>query len=155
MTGQFLIKRYCILFSSFLLPFLANSQKAHFIKMDELNDRISKGKDTLYIINFWATWCSPCVKELPSFDELNKHFKSEKLKVLLISVDFKSKLNTSVAAYLTKKNIKSEVFLLDEKNQQEYIDQVDKSWSGAIPATLFIKQNNESFLSRSLPILSY
>ena len=69
------------------------SQNVKLLNIDQLNERIEKGKDSIYVVNFWATWCAPCIKELPHFEKLNAEFKSEKLAVLLVSVDFKSKLN--------------------------------------------------------------
>ena len=90
------------------------------------------------------------MKELPAFEKLEEAFKSEKLKVLLISVNFKSELTTSVIPFVKKRNIKSEVFLLDEKDEQEYIDRIDANWSGSIPATLFIKDNKRKFLEEDL-----
>ena len=135
-----------------LLVFSFNSglhaQQPLLLSLDQLEKRIQNGKDTTYVINFWATWCTFCNRELPYFEKLNKEYHSEKLKVLLVSVDFISVFKTKLIPFVKKKQLKSEVFLLNEKNQQEYIDRVDKSWSGAIPATLFIKGNNRKFLEQ-------
>src|SRR3954453_18513545 len=121
--------------------FEMKGQEVHLITIDKLNDRIKKENDTTYVINFWATSCAPCLKELSYFEQLNKRFESQKLKVLLISVDFKSELNSVVKPFVKRKGLKSEVFLLDEENLQEYIERIDESWSGSIPATLFFKNN--------------
>jgi len=122
------------------------SQNVKLLSIDQLNERIEKGKDSIYVVNFWATWCAPCIKELPHFEKLNAEFKSEKLAVLLVSVDFKSKLNSAVIPFVKRKNIKSQVFLLNESDPQQYIDRIDKSWSGSIPATLFIKGDKRKFI---------
>jgi len=122
------------------------SQNVKLLNIDQLNERIEKGKDSIYVVNFWATWCAPCIKELPHFEKLNAEFKSEKLTVLLVSVDFKSKLNSAVIPFVKRKNIKSQVFLLNESDPQQYIDRIDKSWSGSIPATLFIKGDKRKFI---------
>lgn len=123
----------------------AFSQKVDLITINQLNDRIERsGKDTTFVINFWATWCKPCLEELPLFDQFQEQFKDQRLKVILISVDFKSKLK-QVRDYIKKNKIRNEVYLLNEANQQEYIDRVDKNWSGTIPATLFIHKENRKF----------
>jgi thiol-disulfide isomerase/thioredoxin len=132
------------------LPFFVFSQKINLITIDQLNDRINKGKDTTYVINFWATWCVPCIKEMPAFEKFEQNFKAEKIKVLLISVNFKSELNNSVLSFIKSKNLKSEIFLLDEKDPQEYINRIDSSWSGAIPSTLFIKNEKHIFFEKDL-----
>ncbi|MDB5120304.1 MAG: TlpA family protein disulfide reductase [Sphingobacteriales bacterium] len=124
----------------FCLIFPAKGQQVKLISLTELDKRLEGGKDTTYIINFWATWCAPCLKELPHFEKLRKEHGKEKLKILLVSVDFQSKLN-SVKTLSKRLNLKNEVFLLNEKNQQEYIDKIDKNWSGALPATLLLNKS--------------
>ncbi|MFG4003025.1 redoxin [Flavobacterium aquidurense] len=134
------------IFLLFAISISGYSQKVKLLTIDELNERIKNGQDSTYVVNFWATWCAPCIKELPHFEKLNTEFKSEKLAVLLVSVDFKSKLNSAVIPFVKRKNMKSEVFLLNESDPQKYIDRIDKSWSGSIPATLFIKGDKRKFI---------
>ncbi|BFM45476.1 hypothetical protein CFS9_41170 [Flavobacterium sp. CFS9] len=122
------------------------SQNVKLLNIDQLNERIKNGKDSTYVVNFWATWCAPCIKELPHFEKLKADYKSDKLAVLLVSVDFKSKLKAAVVPFVKRKNLKNEVFLLNESNPQEYIDRIDKDWSGSIPATLFIKGDKRKFV---------
>ncbi len=93
-------------------------QKVELITVDRLNERIEHGKDTTYIVNFWATWCAPCIKELPHFERLQREKKADKLKVLLVSVDFKDRLERSVKPFVKRSGLKNEVFLLDETVQQ-------------------------------------
>ncbi len=116
-----------------------------------IEDRIAKSGDTTYVLNFWATWCGPCVEELPAFEKINATQTSQPIKVILLSLDFKSKLNTTVIPFVKKHQIKSEVFIVDEKDQQKFIDNVDKSWSGALPATLIVKPSvqRRSFYEKS------
>jgi thiol-disulfide isomerase/thioredoxin len=105
--------------------------------------------DTLYIINFWATWCKPCVAELPYFEKLNKIYASEKLKIILVSLDFSDELETRVMPFILKNNIHSKVFLLNESNPNTFIDKISPRWSGAIPATYIYKGNVNSFYEKS------
>lgn len=135
---------YILLFSVFSIS--AYSQNVKLLNIDQLNERIKTGKDSTYVVNFWATWCAPCIKELPHFEKLGAEYKSEKLAVLLISLDFKSKLASNVVPFVKRKNLKNEVFLLNESSPQEFIDRIDPSWSGSIPATLFIKGDKRKFV---------
>ncbi len=134
--------------------FIAKSQ-VKLLSLNELETRVAKGKDTTYVINFWATWCGPCVDELPSFEQLQAEFKEKPLKVILISLDFKSKLKNIVIPFVEKNKLKSEVYIINEIDQQSFFKKVDKTWSGAIPATLFIntKKNIKSFYQR--PFAAY
>jgi thiol-disulfide isomerase/thioredoxin len=105
--------------------------------------------DTLYVFNFWATWCKPCVAELPYFEKLNKIYASEKLKIILVSLDFADEIDTRVMPFLLKNNIQSKVILLDESNPNTFIDKVSTQWSGAIPATYIFKGKLNSFYEKS------
>ena len=138
-----ILKVFVFLFLAF--SFTGYSQKVKLITVDQLQERIKNGKDSTYVVNFWATWCAPCIKELPHFEKLGQEYKSAKLNVLLVSVDFKSKLTSAVVPFAKKKKLQNEVFLLNETNPQEYIDRIDPSWSGSIPATLFIKNEKRVF----------
>ena len=115
------------------------------VKTQQLLQRIDH-PDTLYIVNFWATWCKPCVKELPSFDSLNNAVKGQKIKVLLVTLDFAENLNSKVLPFLKRKNIITECVLLDEVNGNDFIDRFDKKWSGAIPATYFYQKGKRKEL---------
>ncbi|WP_431241231.1 TlpA family protein disulfide reductase [Flavobacterium sp. P21] len=142
-----------VVFMPFLLVALSTvsfGQNVKLITVDQLQERMKNGKDSTYVVNFWATWCAPCVKELPHFEKLQAEYKTEKLAVLLVSVDFKSKLNSAVIPFVKRKNMKNEVFLLNESSPQEYIDRIDPSWSGSIPATLFIKDDKRKFVETEL-----
>lgn len=132
----------------FLITSSGFTQKVELLRVDSLNERIKQGKDTTYIVNFWATWCAPCIKELPHFEKLQQEKRGEKLKILLVSLDFKSRLDKSVVPFVKERGLKNEIFLLDETDQQVYIDRIDKSWSGSIPATLFVKGKKRKFLEK-------
>ncbi|MBF4515611.1 redoxin domain-containing protein [Flavobacterium sp. ANB] len=138
------------LFVCLAFTLTAQSQKVKLINVDQLQERIKNGKDSTYVVNFWATWCAPCIKELPNFEKLGAEYKSQKVAVLLVSVDFKSKLASNVVPFVKRKNLKNEVFLLNESNPQEYIDRIDPSWSGSIPATIFIKNDKRKFIESEL-----
>lgn len=140
------IKSIFYLFLFVVFSVSSYSQNVKLLTIDQLNERIEKGKDSTYVVNFWATWCAPCIKELPHFEKLSAEHKSDKLAVLLVSLDFKSKLNSNVIPFVKRKNLKNEVFLLNEGSPQEFIDRIDPSWSGSIPATLFIKNDKRKFV---------
>lgn len=140
------IKPFFYIFLFGIISISAYSQNVKLININQLNERIKNGKDSTYVVNFWATWCAPCIKELPHFEKLGAEHKSEKLAVLLVSLDFKSKLESNVIPFVKRKNLKNEVFLLNESSPQEFIDRIDPSWSGSIPATLFIKDDKRKFV---------
>lgn len=106
------------------------------ISLPQLQKRISN-PDTVYVVNFWATWCKPCIAELPYFEKLQATYKNQPLKVLLVSMDFESKL-PAVKTFAGTRKLASEVFLATRKSDQKLIDGIDKNWSGALPGTLIV-----------------
>jgi len=145
-------KIYLLAIFSFLV-FITNAQS--LLTLDQLEQRVQSGKDTVYVINFWATWCAPCVKELPVFEKFNKeHGGKEKVKVLLISLDYTSTLETDVQPFVKKKKLKNQVFVLNEKDQQKYIEQIDRGWAGTIPATLFVKNGGRKFVEEEFSYIA-
>lgn len=132
--------KYFLLFC--FLSLGVNAQ-VKLLTLNELEQRMSKGSDTTYVINFWATWCGPCVEELPSFEKLQKDNLNKPLKVILLSLDFKSKLSTAVIPFVEKNQLKTEVYVINEKDHQKFIERVDQKWEGAIPATLFYNKEKK------------
>lgn len=123
------------------IPFFCSSQNIQVLKISDLEKRINNNSDTTYIVNFWATWCVPCIKELPDFDSISTTYRNKNVKVILVSLDFKEDISTKLIPFVISKKIKSEVVLLDEINGDYFIPKISKHWSGAIPATLII--NNQ------------
>jgi thiol-disulfide isomerase/thioredoxin len=112
----------------------ASAQTVPIITLDNLEKRLEAGADTTFVVNFWATWCGPCVREMPYFEALDR----SRAKVLLVSLDFEDVLGSKVIPFIQKKGITSEVMLLEQGDPNEWIPRVSHEWSGAIPATLFV-----------------
>lgn len=118
------------------------AQEIPVIKYRDLKVMETKRNDTTYVFNFWATWCSPCVKELPHFETALKNFKDEKVKIILVSLDFVRQLNSRLVPFVKDHDLKSTVVMLDEPDYNSWIGKIDSSWSGSIPATLIINNKN-------------
>lgn len=101
--------------------------------------------DTTYVINFWATWCAPCVKELPYFEKLHQGMASQKIKVVLVSLDFRKDLETKLKPFLEQRQFSASVAALVDSRQNQWIDKIDLSWSGAVPATLVYRGSQRQF----------
>lgn len=138
--------KHFLIISLSILTHTIYSQNVGVIKITDLEKRIRNNSDTTYIVNFWATWCVPCVKELPDFDSISATYISKKVKVLLVSLDFKEDLKIKLIPFISTKKVRSEVVLLDELNANYFIPKISDEWSGAIPATLII--NNQKKLNR-------
>ncbi len=129
----------------------ASAQKISAYSADRLMKRVANA-DTTYIVNFWASWCGPCVAELPEFAKLQEAYKGKKVKVLLVSLDFPESYPEKLITYVAKKGIQPEVVWFSESNANDFIPKIDNRWSGALPATLIIsrKAKVQEFIERKI-----
>ncbi len=110
---------------------------------------LNQQDDTIYVVNFWATWCAPCVKELPYFEKIGENYKSKNVKVLLVSLDFPRQYETKLQPFIKKHNLQSDILVLNDVDANSWIPQVNPDWSGAIPATLIYNKNKRMFYEQT------
>jgi thiol-disulfide isomerase/thioredoxin len=140
-----------VLISGWLLFSVAglSAQKLSGVyKAPDLFKRISSS-DTTYIVNFWATWCKPCMQELQAIDSVGMELRATTTKLLFVNLDFADRKN-QVNTVLKNKSIQSSCILLDEVNGNVYIDRISADWSGSIPATLLKSGNKQILLDKKL-----
>ena len=123
--------------------------KLETLNYEQLKPLLNKDDDKTYVINFWATWCLPCVKELPAFEKLNKEYKDKNVEVVLVSLDFSRQLETNLIPFLKNKNIQSKVVHFEDKNEQFWIQDIADNWSGSIPATIIYNAKKRKFYEQS------
>lgn len=117
-----------------------------FKTYDELNTYIKENNSKPLVINFWATWCAPCVKELPYFEKLNQ--ENQNVKVILVSLDFEKQVESKLIPFLKKKKIASTSIYLADKDYNTWLPKIDKNWSGSIPATVIFNQDKKIFVEQ-------
>lgn len=109
--------------------------------LPQLMSRIQQAGDVTLVVNFWATWCKPCVEELPCFEELRKQYTDKQVQVLLVSLDFKTQLEKKFIPFLQTQQLKSEVVLFADMDANTWIPYIHDQWDGAIPVTLVFKSS--------------
>jgi len=130
-------------------PILGGTSKHDYsvkiVRFADLEAVMKKNDDKLYVVNFWATWCRPCVLELPEFMEVNDAYRNNpRFKMILVSLDMAKEAETTVRPFLEKRKMDVDVYLLDDnKHMNEWIPAIDKNWSGAIPATVFYRNGEK------------
>ena len=105
---------------------------------------------TTYVINFWATWCRPCVEEMPHFLKLAGEMEGQQVEFLFVSLDFRKSLEKNVIHFVREHGMENRTVMLNDPDANRWISQVDPSWSGAIPATLVYKGDNREFREAQL-----
>jgi thiol-disulfide isomerase/thioredoxin len=142
-------KIYALLFMVAISSAAAGQAKV--VKLPELQKVIQSPGDEIRVINFWATWCGPCIKEMPLLEKFGSEHKD--VKITLVSMDLDLDPNPEkVHKFVARKKLTSTVLILDETNPNAYIDAIEKQWSGALPATIIVnsKTGKRKFVEREL-----
>jgi len=143
LNAQFRMKGITIIviFIAIFFSLPVFGQEVKKIKITDLEKIIAESKTPL-IINMWATWCKPCIEEIPYFlKEVDEHRK-DSVQLLLVSLDFKEAFPNEISTFAAKGKFNAPIVWLDETNADYFCPKIDAKWSGAIPATLFI--NNKT-----------
>lgn len=117
---------------------------------EELKQLFEQNNDSTYVINFWATWCKPCVKEMPYFEQLHEEMKSEKVRVILVSLDFDTDLETKMKPFVEERQLQSDVIAFINSDYNSWIGEIEEAWDGAIPATIIYNSKDKKFISGEL-----
>ncbi len=131
-----------------LLPRTLEAQQPFKIydNFSELEERIAQAKgNTLLVINFWATYCPPCVKELAYFEQLHEKYAGPDFEVILVSLDLKSRIEKTLIPFLHKQRLKPELILLGDQYPEDWIPKLSPDWDGTIPVTLLVRGNEREF----------
>ena len=114
-----------------------------YMTFDEFEHHIRQQNDTTYVVNFWATWCKPCVAELPWFEQLIPAVKDQPVKVLLVSMDFPKQIKNKLIPFVKERHLEKSVVALADMDYNEWIDKVSTEWDGAIPFTLIYNKEKQ------------
>ncbi len=140
---------YCIGLAAIPFSSVLAQEMTRYENFEDFAPILSRQDGKTYVINFWATWCAPCIRELPYFEQLNSSFTHNDLEVILVNLDFPDQFEEKVIPFINKKSLKSKVIHLADPKPNHWIDLVDPSWSGAIPATYIYNSQKSQFFERT------
>ena len=147
------MKKSTIIIATFLLVInVAFSQTIKKVKVADVL-RMADTSSVPVVINFFATWCKPCVQELPWFEKTVPNYKGKEVKLLLVSLDYAEDYPKNIASFARKNNISSQIVWLDESDPNSFCPKIDKRWEGTIPVSLMINKatNFRAFFDHQLP----
>ena len=129
----------------------AFSQQVKKVQIRDIEELVRKSEHPI-IISFWATWCAPCLHEIPYFQETVKKYANQKVELVLVSLDFKDSYPSAIESFIKKKNYQASFYWLNETNADHFCPKIDPKWDGSIPATLFVnnKTGYRKFYDRQL-----
>ncbi len=139
-----------------LLSVAARAQEIKKLSIDDLQAYIEKSRKPL-VVNFWATWCSSCVAEIPYFiTTVNKQY-GDKVELLLVSLDIKQYYPQTIRAFAAKRNFTAPIAWLSESNADVFCPRIDNRWGGEIPVTLMVNNSKKyrRFYDRGLTELQF
>jgi thiol-disulfide isomerase/thioredoxin len=126
-----------------------NDIQLDILDYNGLEPYLNQTDDKTYVVNFWATWCAPCIKELPHFEELNKNYKNKNVEVILVSLDFPGQYEKKLKPFIKAHNLQSKILVLDDVDQNTWIPKINEHWDGAIPVTIIYHKDKRKFYDRT------
>ena len=110
------MKKFLGLLALIVIGFAANAQEIPKWKIGDVDKYIASKPGEVVIINFWATFCKPCVAEIPYFIELSNQYKDKKVSLMLISLDLPSQYPVKIRKFASKHGFNTPISWLDETN---------------------------------------
>jgi thiol-disulfide isomerase/thioredoxin len=152
-----MIKKLVFIIAFFCFALAAAAQNIPKLKMADVVKNFEQKNDSIYIINFWATFCKPCVAEIPNFIKISNKYKKDKVKLMLVSLDLPSFYPKRIAAFATKNNFATNIAWLEETDADYFCPMIDKSWGGSIPATIIVntKTGYKKFFEKELSAVEF
>lgn len=146
------MKKVFVLLIASIAVISVQAQEIKRVKIADLTKIIDTSSVPL-VVNFWASWCAPCIKEIPWFEKLVAEFKEQKVQLILVSMDFAEDYPKGIADFVKKNKYTSTIVWLDETNADEFCPKIDEKWDGAIPVTLMVnnKSKYRQFFAQQLP----
>lgn len=132
------MKKFLIAFSLSFFVLAAFCQNIPKMKITDIEKFIDSSADEVLVLSFWATFCKPCVAEIPSFISITNKYKSSHVKLLLVSLDLPSYYPAKISSFAKKHNLNTNIAWLNETNADYFCPKIDAQWSGSIPATLIV-----------------
>ena len=116
-----------------------------------IKDLLRNNSDKLRLINVWATWCGPCVNELPSFVSINRMYRRRDFEFITISADNPEKKD-KVQKALQKLMLSNTNYLFNSDDKYKLIEAVDPKWAGALPYTILVEPGGKIVYAKQGPI---
>ena len=135
------MKKIFLLLLIFFLGCNNSDIKLKTVEASDINNQIKKHKGSkAVLINFWATYCVPCIEEFPMIVDLSKKYSEKGMQIYFVSADWLDR-KKDVRDFLLEKDVKGLSFIKEEGNDNNFINEISREWSGALPFTIVYDKN--------------
>ena len=143
--------RYILTSLILLFVTAAYSQKVRKVQITDVEAYIQKADHPL-VVSFWATWCAPCVEEIPWLQSTVAKYADKKVELVLVSLDFQRDFPSKIESFIKQRKFEATFFWLNETNADYFCPKIDPKWDGNIPCTLLINNKTQyrRFFNRQL-----
>ena len=141
------MKTIIIIFILFLSSLTFGQEVKNLISKSELDEILASNKGNVVLFNLWATWCKPCVEEFPDLIKIAAAYDTGKVEVVGISLDYADERESKVMPFVRKNKIPFKIYVAQFGSQDKFINSIQKSWSGAIPATFIYDRHGRQKFS--------
>jgi thiol-disulfide isomerase/thioredoxin len=122
---------------------LPEPRATELISAKEFRRLLAKEQGNVLVVNFWATWCIPCIREFPDLSKLQEKHSERGLKVIAVSMDDPELLDTKVKRFIQEHRPGFVTYLQTEADPDTFASVVDPGWSGVVPTTYVIDRTGK------------
>lgn len=122
--------------------------KVTMLKPADFSKFKDSAKGKVLVVNFWATWCGPCVAEFPELVRLDTKYRDKGVKVAGISIDDVDDIKDKVIPFIKEQKAAFDILVSDSKDPEDIINLVDKNWEGTLPTTFVFDKNGTLVYTR-------
>ena len=121
------------------------------IELQGVKQLAKNGSDKLLLINLWATWCGPCLQEMPELVTINRMYRKRPFEFITLSLDDPSN-KVQVLESLKQNYVAAKNFLVDSTDRDKLAEALDPKWPGPLPYTLLVAPGGKIIYRHDGPI---